>query len=87
MVCRLDKGIFTFTDSKKACCLTKGAGHGNKILIDREKGLQRRLTRNELERLQTVPNNYTELVSTSKAGEMLGNGCYNRPTGRRNGSF
>lgn len=73
-VCRLDKGIFTFTDSKKACCLTKGVGHGNKILIDREKGLQRRLTRNELERLQTVPNNYTELVSTSKAGEMLGNG-------------
>jgi len=73
-VCRLDKGIFTFTDSKKACCLTKGAGHGNKILIDRKNGLQRRLTRNELERLQTVPDNYTAMVSTSKAGEMLGNG-------------
>ena len=71
---RLDKGIFTFTNSKKACCLTKGAGHGNKILIDREKGLQRRLTRNELERLQTVPENYTIGVRESKAGEMLGNG-------------
>jgi DNA (cytosine-5)-methyltransferase 3A len=71
---RLDKGIFTFTNSKKACCLTKGTGHGNKILIDREKGLQRRLTRNELERLQTVPENYTKEVRETKAGEMLGNG-------------
>jgi|TARA_R110000764_G_scaffold147581_1_gene235506 DNA (cytosine-5)-methyltransferase 3A len=71
---RLDKGIFTFTKSKKACCLTKGAGHGNKVLIDREKGLQRRLTRNELERLQTVPENYTKEVRETKAGEMLGNG-------------
>jgi len=71
---RLDKGIFTFTNSKKACCLTKGTGHGNKVLIDREKGLQRRLTRNELERLQTVPENYTREVRETKAGEMLGNG-------------
>ena len=71
---RLDKGIFTFTTSKKACCLTKGVGHGNKILIDREKGLQRRLTRNELERLQNVPKDYTREVRDTKAGEMLGNG-------------
>ena len=71
---RLDKGIFTFVDDDKACCLTKGAGHGNKILIDRKTMTRRHLTRTELEKLQTVPENYTKVVSTNKAGEMLGNG-------------
>jgi len=71
---RLDKGIFTFLGDDKACCLTKGAGHGNKILIDRNTMTRRHLTRNELERLQTVPVNYTRAVSPNKASEMLGNG-------------
>jgi site-specific DNA-cytosine methylase len=34
----------------------------------------RRLTEIECERLQTVPDNYTEGVSSSKRYEMLGNG-------------
>jgi site-specific DNA-cytosine methylase len=34
----------------------------------------RYLTRNEMERLQTVPDNYTRAVSLSQAGKMLGNG-------------
>lgn len=34
----------------------------------------RYLTRNEMERLQTVPDNYTASVSLNQAGKMLGNG-------------
>ena len=34
----------------------------------------RYLTRNEMERLQTVPDNYTKAVSLNQAGKMLGNG-------------
>lgn len=34
----------------------------------------RYLTRNEMERLQNVPDNYTSSVSLSQAGRMLGNG-------------
>jgi DNA (cytosine-5)-methyltransferase 3A len=35
-VSRLDKGIFNFTDKDKAVAQTGGAGHGNKILIDKK---------------------------------------------------
>lgn len=34
----------------------------------------RYLTRNEMERLQTVPDNYTSTVSVNQAGKLLGNG-------------
>lgn len=34
----------------------------------------RYLTRNEMERLQTVPDNYTSSVSVNQAGNLLGNG-------------
>lgn len=34
----------------------------------------RYLTRNEMERLQTVPDNYTSPVSVNQAGKLLGNG-------------
>ena len=35
-VSRLDKSIFNFTDKDKAVAQTGGAGHGNKILIDKK---------------------------------------------------
>jgi len=73
-VSRLDKGIFNFFDKDKACCLTRGSGHGNKLIINRKESTFRKLTRNEMERLQTVPDNYTKSVSINKAGNMLGNG-------------
>lgn len=34
----------------------------------------RYLTRNEMERIQTIPDNYTKAVSLNQAGKMLGNG-------------
>jgi DNA (cytosine-5)-methyltransferase 3A len=71
---RLDKGIFTFTNSDKACCLTTGGGHGNKYLLDRDKEVQRKLTVLEMERLQTLPEGYTNCVGKGQAGKMIGNG-------------
>lgn len=53
-------------------CLDTGANGKAKVLL--EDGRVRKLTRNELERLQTVPINYTEPVSLAQAGKMLGNG-------------
>ena len=32
-ICRLEKGIFNFTDNKKAYCLSTGSNHPNKYLI------------------------------------------------------
>ncbi|GAH42466.1 unnamed protein product, partial [marine sediment metagenome] len=48
---RLDKGIFTLKGSRKACCLTRGISHANKIIVDRDNSTRRKLNRGELERL------------------------------------
>lgn len=73
-VSRLDKGIFNFVNQNKACCLTTGGGHGNKYLLDLEKGTQRKLTALEMERLQTLPDNYTKGLSWTSRGRCIGNG-------------
>lgn len=66
---------FPTSVSKKGKCLTvvniKGSRECNHI--QDEKGI-RILTRRERERLQTVPDGYTDVVSENKAFEMLGNG-------------
>ena len=53
-------------------CLDTGASGKAKILD--ENGKVRKTTRNEAERLQGVPDNYTDPVSTAQAMKMLGNG-------------
>lgn len=53
-------------------CLDTGANGKAKILCN--DGRVRKITRNEAERLQTVPDNYTTPVSKSQALKMLGNG-------------
>lgn len=53
-------------------CLDTGANGKSKIMED--DGRIRHLTRNEVERLQTVPDNYTNSVSEPQAKRMLGNG-------------
>jgi len=58
-----------FSEGKKFYTLTAQDKHG--ILIE---GYIRKLTPIECERLQTVPNNYTEGVSNSQRYKMLGNG-------------
>ncbi len=58
-----------YLDNKSACLTTNGIG---KIIDDN--GRVRKLTRNECERLQNVPDDYTKSVSVTQAKKMLGNG-------------
>ena len=51
---------------------TCGGGNTQKKIM--EKGRARKLTPLEYERLQTVPDNYTDCVSNSQRYNMLGNG-------------
>lgn len=67
-------------DNKTNCLTTVGKDNiVSNIKIGRtpikaEHVKYRYLTRNEMERLQTVPDNYTDCVSLNQAGKMLGNG-------------
>lgn len=70
---QLEKGYSTL-NADKAGCLTKRmyvSWNGN--FVQDEKGI-RRLTPVECERLQTVPDNYTNFVDDKFRYEMLGNG-------------
>ena len=58
--------------NNKHGCLDTGANGKAKILDTN--GRVRKLTINEGERLQCVPDNYTKMVSKSQAMKMLGNG-------------
>jgi len=58
-----------FNEGKKFYALTAQDQHG--VLIE---GYIRKLTPIECERLQTLPDNYTEGVSTTQRYKMLGNG-------------
>lgn len=58
-----------FNDGKKFYTLTSQDKHG--VLIE---GYIRKLTPIECERLQTVPDNYTSMVSDTQRYRMLGNG-------------
>jgi len=60
-----------YLDGKHGC-LDTGASGKSKIL--EEDGRVRNTTRNEAERLQTVPDNYTKIVSEAQAKKLLGNG-------------
>tara|TARA_R110002051_G_scaffold110832_1_gene183508 strand:+ start:320 stop:547 length:228 start_codon:yes stop_codon:yes gene_type:complete len=53
-------------------CLDTGASGKAKIL--EQDGRVRKVTRNEAERLQGVPDNYTNIASRAQALKMLGNG-------------
>ncbi len=61
----------------KCPTLTTNKGEGTKIIVtpgDYNSFAYRKLTPKECERLQTVPDNYTEGVSNSQRYKMLGNG-------------
>lgn len=60
-----------YLDGKHGC-LDTGASSKAKILEDDKR--VRKITRTETERLQTVPEGYTSIVSESKAKNILGNG-------------
>ena len=70
---RIDKGL-NWVENKKANCLTTKNCHTNQYLLNGDKSLCRLLTANEFEKLQTVPLNYTSIVSNTERFKMLGNG-------------
>jgi DNA-cytosine methyltransferase len=70
-----------YVDQKKSYCLT--SNYGNMACVNYNKGQGqivfdnktiRRLTPVECERLQTVPENYTDCVSNTQRYKMIGNG-------------
>lgn len=74
---KLDVNGTPKNDQSKASCFTAGAnsaGNHSDMDIIQSGGKYRRLTPVEVERLQTVPDNYTVVVSDSQRYKMLGNG-------------
>lgn len=74
---KLDKNGNVKQNQEKASCFTAGGNSGGNhsdmdIILQKEK--IRRLTPTECERLQTVPENYTNFVSDTQRYRMLGNG-------------
>lgn len=65
-------------DNKTNCLTTVGKDNiASKQRVGRTSLTEvewRYLTRNEMERIQTIPDNYTKAVSLNQAGKMLGNG-------------
>lgn len=70
---RIDKGVNWVGNDKSNCLTTKNC-HTNQYLLNEDKSLMRLMNPNEFERLQTVPENYTECVSNTERYKMLGNG-------------
>jgi DNA-cytosine methyltransferase len=75
---KVDKALSVKTNQSKASCITgggnSGGNHSDMDLLLMYSGKIRRLTPIECERLQTVPDNYTNCVSDSQRYRMLGNG-------------
>ena len=75
---KTDKRLKIKFNKKKASCLTGGANsggnHSDMDILVIEPDVCRRYSVVECERLQTVPDNYTEGVSNSQRYRMLGNG-------------
>jgi DNA-cytosine methyltransferase len=62
------------TDGKGVCLSANGGGRGAKTGLYKDNLQVRKLTPVECERLQTVPDNYTDGVSDTQRYKMLGNG-------------
>jgi site-specific DNA-cytosine methylase len=77
MIIKIDKKGNIKHYQSKSSCLTGGANsggnHSDMDMLWTKSGC-RRYTATECERLQTVPDNYTEGVSNSQRYKMLGNG-------------
>jgi hypothetical protein len=58
---------------EKSCCMRSSAPPTNPVVRDQWNNI-RLPSRIERERLQTVPDNYTSVVSNNQAARMLGNG-------------
>ena len=75
---KTDKRLKVKFRQRKASCLTgggnSGGNHSDMDILVIDPDICRRYSLNECERLQTVPDGYTEGVSNSQRYKMLGNG-------------
>lgn len=73
--CKQGQGQRVYSIMGKSVCLSAlGGGWGAKTGLYFDKGIIRKPTRYELEKLQTVDTGYTSSVNYSQAAKMLGNG-------------
>jgi DNA (cytosine-5)-methyltransferase 3A len=70
---RINKGV-NWVGNKKSNCLTTKNCHTNQYLLNQEKDKCRLLTAKEYELLQTLPKDYTNIVSNTDRFKMIGNG-------------
>lgn len=63
-----------YKSDKSMCLVTSGGSKTKGVGISDDSGMWRKLTPIECERLQTLPDNYTEGVSKSQRYKMIGNG-------------
>lgn len=61
-------------EAEKSFCLTTNKSHPKNYYLTPDKTMARMLERDEVERLQTIPNGYTNIVSKTDAHKMIGNG-------------
>jgi site-specific DNA-cytosine methylase len=61
-------------NAEKSFCLTTNKSHSKNYYLTPDKTMARMLERDEVERLQTIPNGYTNIVSKTDAHKMIGNG-------------
>ena len=61
-------------NANKSFCVTTNKSHSKNYYLSDDKTMARMLERDEVERLQTVPNGYTDSVTKTEAHKMLGNG-------------
>jgi site-specific DNA-cytosine methylase len=61
-------------EAEKSFCLTTNKSHSKNYYLKPDKTMARMLERDEVERLQTIPNGYTSIVSKTDAHKMIGNG-------------
>jgi DNA (cytosine-5)-methyltransferase 3A len=61
-------------DAEKSFCLTTNKSHSKNYYLNRDRSMARMLERDEVERLQTIPNGYTNCVSKIAAHHAIGNG-------------
>lgn len=70
---RIDKGVNWVGNDKSNCLTTKNC-HLNQYLLNEDKTGMRLMNADEYERLQTIPEGYTNHVSNTQRIKMIGNG-------------
>ena len=58
----------------KSFCITTNKSHSKNYYLNTDKNMARMLERDEIEKLQTLPEGYTNILSKTEAHKVIGNG-------------